>query len=166
MLEKKQTTAVQEGLDLVGWEYWLAAPVRDLSVFLTQTVKNKKAKLRSVCFWPLAICHYCWLQSRFLLLEDLIVIKLLPLCLFKRFSALNCFDRQQFGPKRLVREWDVKSTCGMRRRHPCYCEVLLLVYRNVGEFHESRPLSCTILPDLALRSQGDFVTVDLVPGSP
>lgn len=54
----------------------------------------------------------------------------------------------------------------MRRRRPCYCEVLLLVDRNVGEFHERRPLSGTILPDLALRSQGDFVTVDLVPGLP
>lgn len=54
----------------------------------------------------------------------------------------------------------------MRRRHPCYCEVLLLVYRNVGEFHEIRLPSCTVLPDLALTSQGDFVTVDLVPRSP
>lgn len=52
----------------------------------------------------LTICHLSLLLAAFLLLEDLIVIKLLPLRLFKRFSALNCFDRQQFGPKRLVRE--------------------------------------------------------------
>lgn len=50
-------------------------------------------------FRTVAIHHYCWLQSRFLL-ETLIVIKLLPLCLLKRLSLLNCFDMQQFDSKK------------------------------------------------------------------
>lgn len=113
-------------------------------------------------FWLLSINHDFWPWSRFLP-GALIVIKLLPLGLFNRFSLAELFWQAAIWLKK-IREWDVKSTCGMR-------EALLLFWGSLTGAQECLlnytkvvPLICVCSGRRALTALRHFVFTAVATG--